>query len=202
MTAYGRVAMAKADVPVPDLPGALGRQVAEQAEMLAQQPPHHRVVRVALAGLRAGLDERRLNCSGGVRFGDKVMACWIASKNGAHGTLDLQSAIRVSCNAFFYQYGNAAGIDEIVAAGHMLGLGQRSGLTRRASYDQTICPCRYMQLDQAPERGIIHCPVVSHRRDYSDQTSLNHNCGPLCEGRWYVRTRGCASRRCRGLLLR
>jgi penicillin-binding protein 2 len=83
---------------------------------------------IALAGLRAGLDERRLNCTGGVRYGDKVMACWIASKNGAHGTLDLESAIRVSCNAFFYQYGNAAGIEEIVSVGHMLGLGERSGL--------------------------------------------------------------------------
>ena len=83
---------------------------------------------ISLAGLRAGLDERRLNCSGGVRYGDKMMACWIASKNGAHGTLDVQSAIRVSCNAFFYQYGNAAGIEEIVSLGHMLGLGEKSGL--------------------------------------------------------------------------
>ena len=57
MTAYGRVAMAKADVPVPDLPGVLGRQVVAQAQMLAQQPPHHRVVRVALAGLREALAE-------------------------------------------------------------------------------------------------------------------------------------------------
>jgi penicillin-binding protein 2 len=82
----------------------------------------------ALAGLRAGLEDRRFNCSGGVQYGNKVMACWIASKNGAHGTLDLENAIRVSCNAFFYQYGNAAGIDQMVAVGNMLGLGQKSGL--------------------------------------------------------------------------
>jgi penicillin-binding protein 2 len=82
----------------------------------------------ALAGLRAGLEDRRFNCSGGVRYGDKLMACWIASKKGAHGTLDLENAIRVSCNAFFYQYGNAAGIDQMVAVGNMLGLGQKSGL--------------------------------------------------------------------------
>ena len=82
----------------------------------------------ALAGLRAGLDEARLNCSGGVQYGNKVMACWIASKNGAHGTLDLENSIRVSCNAYFYQFGNKAGIDQIVATGHMLGLGEKSGL--------------------------------------------------------------------------
>ena len=34
----------------------------------------------------------------------------------------------MSCNAFFYQYGNAAGIDQIVAMGNMLGLGQKSGI--------------------------------------------------------------------------
>ncbi len=83
---------------------------------------------IALAGLRAGLDERRFNCSGGVQYGNKFMQCWIASKNSSHGTIDLQSAIRVSCNAFFYQYGNKAGIEQIVATGNMLGLGQKSGL--------------------------------------------------------------------------
>lgn len=82
----------------------------------------------ALAGLRAGVDERRFNCSGGVQFGDKFMQCWIASKKGAHGTLDLESAIRVSCNAFFYQYGNAAGIDQMVEVGKLLGLGERTGI--------------------------------------------------------------------------
>lgn len=82
----------------------------------------------SLAGLRAGVDDRRFNCSGGVQFGDKFMQCWIASKKSSHGTLDLESAIRVSCNAFFYQYGNAAGIDQMVAVGKMLGLGEKTGI--------------------------------------------------------------------------
>lgn len=82
----------------------------------------------SLAGLRAGIGTRRFNCSGGVQYGNHFMKCWIASKNSAHGTIDLESAIRVSCNAFYYQYGNAAGIDQIVAVGNLLGLGQKSGL--------------------------------------------------------------------------
>jgi penicillin-binding protein 2 len=56
------------------------------------------------------------------------MKCWIFDKGGSHGTLGLSDAIKLSCNAFFYQYGNAAGIDQIVATGNMLGLGQRSGI--------------------------------------------------------------------------
>lgn len=82
----------------------------------------------ALAGLRAGVGDRHFTCTGVVTYGNTPMKCWIAQKNGSHGSLDLESAIRVSCNAFFYQYGNAAGIDNIVAVGNMLGFGQKSGL--------------------------------------------------------------------------
>ena len=39
-------------------------------------------------------------------------------------TIALSDAIKVSCNAFFYQYGNAAGIDSIDAIGTLLGLGR------------------------------------------------------------------------------
>lgn len=107
---------------------------------------------VALAGLRAALEERRFNCSGGVQYGNKMMACWIASKNGAHGTLDLQSAIRVSCNAFFYQYGNAAGIDQIVAVGDMLGLGQKSGLPLSGEASGILPGPEWMRVNRPRER--------------------------------------------------
>lgn len=83
---------------------------------------------ISLSGLRAGVGNRTFTCSGGVSYGDKFMKCWIFDKGGSHGTLGLSDAIKLSCNAFFYQFGNAAGIDQIVATGNMLGLGQRSGI--------------------------------------------------------------------------
>lgn len=83
---------------------------------------------VAVAGLRAGVGNKTFTCTGGVQYGDKFMKCWIFDKHGTHGTIGLSDAIKLSCNAFFYQYGNAAGIDQIVAVGNMLGLGQKSGL--------------------------------------------------------------------------
>jgi len=82
-------------------------------------------VPISLAGLRAGIGSRTFSCSGGVQYGNFFMKCW--QKNG-HGSLSLETALKVSCNAFFYQYGNAAGIENIVAVGNMLGLGQKSGL--------------------------------------------------------------------------
>lgn len=43
LTAYGRVALARADVVVPELPGDLGLLVAEQAEALRERHDLHRV---------------------------------------------------------------------------------------------------------------------------------------------------------------
>ncbi|MBA3742136.1 MAG: DUF3866 family protein [Sporichthya sp.] len=52
LTAYGRVALAAADVPVPDLPGTFGDQVREQCAALGER---HHLVTVDLAGLAEAL---------------------------------------------------------------------------------------------------------------------------------------------------
>src|SRR6195256_2057717 len=81
-----------------------------------------------LAGLRKGLATQRYNCGGGVTYGDHFFHCWIGEKGGSHGTLGVSDAIKVSCNSFFYQFGNAAGIDAIDETGDSLGLGKTSGI--------------------------------------------------------------------------
>jgi len=81
-----------------------------------------------LAGLRKGLASQRFSCGGGVTYGDHFFHCWISEKGGSHGTLGVSDAIKVSCNSFFYQFGNAAGIDAIDETGESLGLGQTSGI--------------------------------------------------------------------------
>ena len=60
----------------------------------------------AMAGLHKGIQGQSYNCSGGVQYGNHYFKCWI---HGAHGTLPLADALKVSCDSFFYQYGNAAG---------------------------------------------------------------------------------------------
>jgi hypothetical protein len=55
LTAYGRVALVAADVPVPLLPGALGDRVRAQAAALGAPHGRHRLVEVDLAGLDAAL---------------------------------------------------------------------------------------------------------------------------------------------------
>jgi len=79
----------------------------------------------ALAGLTKGLGHQRYNCPGAIDYGGRPFHCWIAEKHGTHGTLGLSDAIKVSCDCFFYQYGNAADIDAIDRIGDILGIGHR-----------------------------------------------------------------------------
>ncbi len=81
-----------------------------------------------LAGLRKHIGNNKYNCSGGVSYGEHYFHCWIAEKGGSHGTIGLTDALKVSCDSFFYQYGNAAGIDAIDKTGNDLGLGKETGI--------------------------------------------------------------------------
>ncbi|MBV8142878.1 MAG: penicillin-binding protein 2 [Verrucomicrobia bacterium] len=86
-------------------------------------------IATALAGLTRGLAKAVFTCNGGVTYGNTYMRCWIqAEHGGTHGRQTLSEAIKNSCDAFFYQYGNAAGIDAIDAVGKSLGLGDVSGI--------------------------------------------------------------------------
>lgn len=86
-------------------------------------------VPIALAGCLAGIQSRSYNCAGSVSYGGKAMQCWIQRQSGgSHGSLGLSDALMRSCNCYFYQYGNAAGIDNITKVGKLLGLGERTGI--------------------------------------------------------------------------
>ena len=52
LTAYGRVALARADVVVPELPGVLGARVAAAARPLGDR---HNLIMVSTDGLREAL---------------------------------------------------------------------------------------------------------------------------------------------------
>ena len=93
-------------------------------------------IATSLAGLTKRLAKAVFTCNGGVTYGNTYMRCWIqAEHGGTHGPQTLTEAIKNSCDAFFYQYGNAAGIEAIDAVGKSLGLGEASGieLTNEAS---------------------------------------------------------------------
>ncbi|EDY18546.1 penicillin-binding protein 2 [Chthoniobacter flavus Ellin428] len=81
----------------------------------------------ALGGLSkkgAHMETSKFNCPGGIQYGDHYFKCWIADKHGSHGTIGLSDALRVSCDCFFYQYGNAAGMEYVDQIGKVLGIGE------------------------------------------------------------------------------
>jgi penicillin-binding protein 2 len=106
----------------------------------------------ALAGLRKNLANARYNCSGGVSYGDHYFKCWIAEKGSGHGTLGLADAIKVSCDSFFYQYGNAASIQSIDAVGKMLGMGEESDIHLTGEQAGNLPGPEWMQIHHPQER--------------------------------------------------
>src|ERR1700724_3349129 len=106
----------------------------------------------SLAGLRKGLTNNKFNCGGGVSDGDHFFQCWVASKHYTHGTIGLSDAIKVSCDSFFYQYGNAAGIQSIDQVGKMLGIGEESGLQLSGEQTGNMPGPEWMQIHHPQER--------------------------------------------------
>ena len=108
----------------------------------------------SLSGLRGpkNLANAKYNCGGGVSYGDHFFRCWVAEKHYTHGTIGLADAIKVSCDSFFYQYGNAAGIHSIDAVGKMLGIGEESGLQLSGEQTGNMPGPEWMQIHHPQER--------------------------------------------------
>src|SRR5690242_14417838 len=106
----------------------------------------------SFAGLRKNLANAKYNCGGGVSYGDHFFRCWVAAKHYTHGTIGLADAIKVSCDSFFYQYGNAAGIQSIDAVGKMVGIGEESGLHLSGEQTGNMPGPEWMQIRHPQER--------------------------------------------------
>ncbi len=58
-------------------------------------------------------------------FGGKVFKCWLRS---GHGNRHMVTALRDSCNVYFYEIGNRQGIDILESYARKLGLGSKTGV--------------------------------------------------------------------------
>ncbi len=68
----------------------------------------------AVAGLEEGVisEHDYITCTGHFTKINPNVACWIASYGGAHGSINVTTAIAVSCNSFFNEVGYRLGITE------------------------------------------------------------------------------------------
>lgn len=81
----------------------------------------------SLAALAEGImtptDE--VNCPGYYSFGGRQFRC---HKRGGHGKVDLEKALQVSCDVYYYKIADQLGMDKLSEYAHMFGFGERSGL--------------------------------------------------------------------------
>lgn len=77
---------------------------------------------VALAALEARVTTpfERVSCPGHLDFGDTRFHCH--NRNG-HGGMDMRSAIKLSCDVYFYEMARRVGINRIAAMGRKFGMG-------------------------------------------------------------------------------
>ncbi len=100
------------------------------ATMSAVQPGSAFKPVTALAALSSGLDENRAIYDGGYKqLGEQKFGCSLWNDTGAtHGYMDLKSAIKVSCNYYFFDIASTMEWQDISGFGKRLGLGQKTGI--------------------------------------------------------------------------
>ncbi len=78
---------------------------------------------VGLAALDAKVvtPTERISCPGHYDLGNARFHCWNRS---GHGALDLRTAIKYSCDCYFYEAAKRTGIDRIAAMSRRFGLGE------------------------------------------------------------------------------
>ena len=82
----------------------------------------------AVAGLETGVitPTERINDTGTYYYTDDFSPrCWYRS---GHGYVNVKDAIKKSCNFFFYEVGNRAGIDNLSKYAKYFGLGSKTGI--------------------------------------------------------------------------
>jgi penicillin-binding protein 2 len=80
---------------------------------------------MAMAALSEGAVKptEPIACGGGISIGNRFAAC-----HGSHGAPDVERAIAISCNGYFYRVGLRLGVDKIQKWASAMGLGRRTGI--------------------------------------------------------------------------
>jgi penicillin-binding protein 2 len=101
----------------------------ENKAIQAEYPPAstYKIV-TALAGLEEGVIDSHSTyyCPGFYRFGNRAYRCW---RKGGHGEVQFNKALAQSCDVYFYQVGEALGVDRLAKHANALGLGHATGIS-------------------------------------------------------------------------
>ena len=83
------------------------------------------IVAAAVLGSDTWDKEKTVSCPGYHKVGRRRFRCW--NRRG-HGTVNLKTALRGSCDVYFYRAGLAMGIDVVARYAAMFGMGEPTGI--------------------------------------------------------------------------
>lgn len=124
-------------------PNLFSRRLQQDEWRALVEAPHHplqnRVVQntyspgsifkiiMATAGLTEGTitHSDQVWCGGASKFYNRRFRCW---KRAGHGWVNLKSALKGSCDIYFYTLGQKLGIQRIARYSRLMGLGRKTGV--------------------------------------------------------------------------
>ena len=114
-------------ISVPDYAGLREnekRPLASKAVQDAYPPGSTFKMVAALAGLESGIIDpnETVYCPGYMEISDRKFTCW---KKVGHGSMDLNTSLRESCDVYYYDLALKVGIENITAMARKLGLGEK-----------------------------------------------------------------------------
>jgi penicillin-binding protein 2 len=97
---------------------------------------------VALAGLMEGVVDKdfQVLCTGGANFYGRYFRCHRAA---GHGWVNMEQALRDSCDVYFYNLGKELGIDNIAKYAELAGFGSRTEIDLPAEEDGIVPSSRW-----------------------------------------------------------
>lgn len=100
----------------------------ENKAIKAEYPPAstYKIV-TAMAGLEEGVINANSTyfCPGHYKYGNRVYRCW---RRAGHGEVNVIKAMEQSCDVFYYQVGEALGVDKLAEYAKACGLGNLTGV--------------------------------------------------------------------------
>lgn len=81
-----------------------------------------------------------VRCPGYYELGNRRFRCW---KHGGHGTENVLTALRDSCDVFFYQVATWLGIDRLTATAAKYGIGEKTGIDIPSEINGTIAGAKW-----------------------------------------------------------
>ena len=102
--------------------------------------------------------DETIHCGGFTTVSGTRFHCW---RNGGHGNVNLHESLKQSCDCYYYELAQRAGIDAIAEMARLFGIGVRHNIPMSA-VAQGVAPDRAWKRDT---RGEDWRPVPRDQRE-------------------------------------